>query len=181
MKPVYKKGLLWVVLVLHIMLIFSFSLQNTDESTVISTGIASKVKSLEEFQQGVRNNAGADKKLSENAIKTLAKKDFLKLERVIRKLAHAVLFFILGFLINFLMAEYGLKKFFCAAISPVFAMSVGFFDETIQLFTVGRAGSLQDVFIDFAGAVIASGFFFAGGKLYEKIKEKRAKMDSRKF
>jgi len=163
------------------MLIFSFSLQNAEESTVISSGITAKVKSPEKFEEDVKNKADDDKKLSENAIKKLAEMDFLKLEGVIRKIAHVTLFFILGMLINFLMAAYGMKKTFCSVISPVFAMSVGFFDETIQLFTVGRAGSLRDVFIDFAGAIIASAFFFAGGKLYEKIKEKRLKMDSHKF
>lgn len=163
------------------MLIFSFSLQTAEESTVVSSALTDKVKTQERFEEKIRDQAGGGKILSEKSVKMLAKKEFLKLEGLLRMIAHMALFFILGLLINFLMTAYGMKKIFCVAISPVFAMSVGFFDETIQLFTVGRAGSLRDVFIDFAGAIIASAFFFAGGKLYEKIKEKRLKMDSHKF
>ena len=181
MKPIYKKVLVWILLILHIMLIFSFSLQTAEESTVISSTLTDKVKTQEMFEEKIRVQADGGEKLSEKRIEMLAKKEFLKLEGLLRMVAHMTLFFILGLLINFLMTAYGMKKIFCVAISPVFAMSVGFFDETIQLFTVGRAGSLSDVFTDFAGAIIASAFFFAGGKLYEKIKEKRIEMDSYKF
>ncbi len=178
MKPIYKKLLIWSLLILHIMLIFSFSLQDAQESTVVSNTITTKVKTREQLEEQIRNDADTDGGLSEKRVEMLAKKDFSRLDGIVRKIAHITLFFILGILINLLLKVYVIKRLPGIVISPVYAMAVGFFDETIQIFSPGRAGSLSDVFIDFAGAVIASLLFFAGGKLYEKTKEKRLNMDS---
>lgn len=181
MKPVYKKLILWIALVLHISLIFSFSMQNSEQSTVISSGITQKVKTQEKFEQEIikeKNESGTGKYITKNRLEVMAERRFAELEGFIRKLAHITLFFILGLLISFLISAYGMSRLFCALTSIVFAAAVGFADETIQMFSVGRAGLVRDVFVDVLGAVVASTFFFAGGIIYEKIKEKRLKMDS---
>ena len=178
MKPIYKKLLLWFALLLHVMLIFSFSLQDAQESTVVSNTLTTKVKTREQFDEQIRNDEDNNGDLSEKKVEMLAKRDFSKLDGIVRKTAHITLFFVLGMLINLILGVYGVKRALGIFISPVYAMAVGFFDETIQMFSPGRAGSLIDVFIDFTGAVIASLLFFAGGKLYEKNKEKRLDMDS---
>lgn len=176
----YKKIVLWALVILHISLIFSFSLQSAKKSSGISRGFTDKIKSTEQFQEEIKNKKNDDgsyKFESEHTVKKLAERHYVKFEGLIRKLAHISLFFILGLLISILIRAYGMSWLFCALMSLVFAAAVGFFDETIQLFSVGRAGSLKDVLIDISGAVIASIFFYAGGELYEKIKEKRIKMD----
>ena len=172
MKPIYKKLILWLLLLLHISLIFSFSFQNAEESSRLSREMTSRVKSQEQFI------VSAEKEESNRPVEIRAKESFLKLEGIMRKLAHIALFFILGILINLLIESYVSGRIFTAAASLIFAAAVAFTDETIQLFSVGRAGLVSDVLIDLIGAVAASTFFIVWGKIYEKNKEKRVKMDS---
>lgn len=181
MKPIYKKALLWLLLVLHISLIFSFSMQNATKSAGLSRSVTDKIKTTQEIEEELKtaeNPDGSPVFRSENAIKIVAERNYITIEYILRKIAHITLFFILGSLINMLLISYGAGGLFGALISLVFAAAVGLFDETIQLFSVGRAGLISDVLIDLGGAAIASTFFFVGGKIYEKNKSRRFKMDS---
>ena len=181
MKPLYKRIVLWTLLVLQVSLVFSFSLQDAKESSKISKEVTAKFKSTEQFENELRNEKasdGSNKYKDENAVVKIAERNFLKIEGITRKLAHISLFFVLGIILILLIMSYGMERFFAAGSSILFAAAVGFVDETIQLFSVGRAGMLKDVFIDLSGTIIASILFVAGGTIYEKIKKKRTKMDS---
>lgn len=179
-KLKYKKLLLWCLVLIHISLIFSFSLQSATASTAISKGITEKVKSTEKFEEEFKNEKNADgrPRFKEFTAHKLAERESLKFEAIIRKTAHILLFFILGVLINFLVMTYGFKGFVVTILSLLYSGTVAFFDETIQLFTSGRAGLLSDVFIDLLGAALASIFFLIGGLIYEKTKNRRIKMDN---
>lgn len=66
-------------------------------------------------------------------------------EHLVRKLAHFCEFGLLGFLLGTLR-----KKPTCGTL--LFALLAALTDETIQIFT-GRGPQVQDVWLDFAGAV----------------------------
>lgn len=73
---------------------------------------------------------------------------------VIRKLAHVTEFFILGLLlINFYGKNYTYKYVFYATL--IHGLVVASLDETIQLFSLNRAGLITDVFIDMIGVVLS--------------------------
>ncbi len=67
---------------------------------------------------------------------------------VVRKIAHAVEFCVLGVLITAVLYIRQKKPLSLALLS---GLLVALIDETIQLFSPGRSGMVQDVWLDFAG------------------------------
>lgn len=72
---------------------------------------------------------------------------------VLRKVAHASEFALLGIELSIL-----LRRIFKRHFSLLFlcGLSVALLDETIQLFVNGRAGSVKDIWIDFAGFCVGT-------------------------
>ena len=70
---------------------------------------------------------------------------------VLRKIAHASEFAVLGVLLTLLMEEECKTKL---SFLVLYGLGVAFVDETIQLFVDGRSGQIQDVWIDLAGFVV---------------------------
>lgn len=181
MKFRYKKPILWALVILQIMLIFSFSFQNAEQSTVLSEGLTEQVKNREKFEEQVaqiKDENGEIRYKNDFAVEMIARRESLKLETVIRKCAHAFLFFLLGLYIILLVREYGMSRKISVISGILFSGAIAFSDETIQLFSEGRAGRFTDVCIDVGGAVVAAIIFIVGGLLYEKIKSERGKMDN---
>ena len=174
MKPKYKKIFLWLAVILHISLIFSFSLQDAAKSSSVSEGFTGVIKSEEKIREELieREDKG------EVWAKREAKKKFDKLENFLRKVAHFSLFFLLGTLLNLLIGAYDIKGSYRLILCILYAPAVAFADETIQIFSPGRAGRITDVLIDTSGAVLAAIIFVVGGWIYEKNKTGRIKMDS---
>lgn len=175
MKSICKKIFLWTVLILHISLIFFFSSQTADDSTVVSKGFTRNIKSEVEIKQEL-SQENEEKFKNEKYAEAVAKIGFIKLEGIIRKVAHFSLFFLLGVFINLLMKCYDISGKVRLVSSILFSGGVAFTDETIQLFSEGRSGMILDVFLDMSGAAVAAILFFVGGIMYEKIK--RIKLDS---
>ena len=130
MKQTHKRTLYMCMTLLWIFVIFSFSLQNGEESGQLSGGIVSWV--VEMF--------------------SLTK--FMELDTIhflIRKMAHFTEYFILGMftLLTLLQTRYS-KKWM---IGTLFCMMIASCDETIQLFVGGRAGQFKDVLLDSTGAL----------------------------
>lgn len=73
------------------------------------------------------------------------------LEGYVRKSAHFIEFLILGVLVS-ADSRLLLKRIF-TPLSIVVGLLVPMIDETIQLFVLGRSGSLLDVWLDFSGFV----------------------------
>ena len=181
MKFRYKKHILWALVILQIMLIFSFSIQTADQSTVLSEGLTEQVKSREKFENQLaqeKDENGEVRYKNDFTVEMLARRESLKLETIIRKLAHAFLFSLLGLYIILLVREYGISRRISVISAILFSGAIAFSDETIQLFSEGRAGRFTDVCIDIGGAVVAAIIFVVGGLLYEKIKSGRGKMDN---
>lgn len=74
---------------------------------------------------------------------------------VLRKIAHATEFALLGVVVAKLM-NFDFKKYCWHFLLS--GLGVAFFDETIQLFSEGRAAQISDVWIDLGG-------YFVGGLL----------------
>lgn len=82
---------------------------------------------------------------------------------IIRKLAHFTEYFVLGLLLCFDLKNMKIKLYNSLFIGLVIAL----IDESIQLFSVGRASSVIDVWIDFSGVIIS----FLVIKILHKIKK----------
>lgn len=125
------KLLKWTILsIVWIMIIFSFSLQNGDESGKLSGGIVAWVVDL------------------------LFPEDFAHVELVhflIRKAAHFTEYFILGVLLSMTVREANWTR---PLLKPwILGTLVACCDETIQLFSEGRAGMITDVMLDSSGVL----------------------------
>ena len=179
-KQKYKKIVLWVAVVLHICLIFSFSLQDAKSSTVVSEKFTGNIKNEEKFREEISREKKEDgsRKFSDASANIMAERGFDILEAVLRKVAHFSLFFVLGTLICALMYQYKIKGIISALSAILYSGAVAFIDETIQLFSPGRAGRITDVLIDSSGAACAAILFLIGGLIYEKCKIRRIKVDS---
>lgn len=130
MKQTQKQTLYMCMTFLWICVIFSFSLQNGEESGQLSGGIVSWI------------------------IETFSLTTFMEIDNIhffVRKTAHFTEYFILGVMsiLTLLQTKFSTKKivafFFCIIIASL--------DETIQLFVGGRAGQLMDVVLDSTGSL----------------------------
>ena len=133
---------LTVVTILWILVIFSFSLQSGDESGKLSGGIVAWLVGL------------------------FFPEDFTHIELVhflVRKAAHFTEYFILGGLLSLTVRE---ARWSRPLLKPwLMGTLVACCDETIQLFSDGRAGMITDVMLDSCGVftgcvVLAMGLLF---------------------
>ena len=123
-----KLAKLTLLSIVWILVIFSFSLQNGEESGELSGGIVAWIVGL------------------------FFPEDFTHIELVhflVRKAAHFTEYFILGVLLSLTIREAKWKK---VLLAPwVLGTLVASCDETIQLFSDGRAGQVTDVMLDSSG------------------------------
>ena len=117
-----------IITIVWILVIFSFSLQSGEESGKLSGGIVAWVVDL------------------------LFPENFAHVEMVhflIRKAAHFTEYFILGVLLSLTVRE---AKWSRPLLAPwLLGTLVACCDETIQLFSAGRAGMITDVMLDSSG------------------------------
>ncbi len=89
----------------------------------------------------------------------------------VRKTAHFVFYFILGFLAARAFAStsksYLQKFWFPAALALV--VTIASLDETNQSFLASRTSSIYDVLLDTAGGLSAIAFWFVGTKLKKRL------------
>lgn len=128
MKQNSKLSKLTLLSIVWIIVIFSFSLQSGEESGELSGGIVAWIVGL------------------------FFPEDFTHIELVhflVRKAAHFTEYFILGVLLSLTVREAKWKK---VLLAPwVLGTLVASCDETIQLFSDGRAGQITDVMLDSSG------------------------------
>ena len=137
MKQTHKRALYMCMTLLWVFVIFSFSLQNGEESGQLSGGIVSWV------------------------VETFSLTRFMEIDTIhflIRKMAHFTEYFILGtfVLLTLLQTKFSKK----GLIGILFCMMIASCDETIQLFVGGRAGQLKDVLLDSTGSLCGILFLF---------------------
>ncbi len=133
-----KRFFPWVLLFLTMLLIFLLSSQSTVETQQLSRSVSEKLLEIQQLLFG--NSAN----LINNAEEINWK---------LRKLAHFVLFLLLGILASFVFAgrQPTSRKWILPAILICILYAVG--DEFHQMFVLGRTASVQDVLLDSAGSI----------------------------
>lgn len=137
LKAKTYRSLAWFAVIAWAIVIFAFSAQNADESTVTSDGFMHMILSI-----FIKDNS---------VVASLSN----SIEFFVRKCAHFTIYLVLGALVYNLVRLYSVSKkiLLTVALCCLYAIS----DEIHQFFIPGRACRLLDVFIDTCGA--ASGAF----------------------
>lgn len=143
-----KKLILFTTLtILWTIVIFSFSLQNGEESSRLSGGIVAWI------------------------VEVIFPADFPyveQMETIVRKGAHFTEYFILGIFASLTVRE--TKSTRPVLTAWIIGTLVACCDETIQLFSDGRAGQVTDVMLDSSGVLCGCAMLYI---LYKKFVVKR--------
>ena len=149
-----KKIILWILVISWMGFIFYLSNDNAVESTNKSRAIINSTKIIEKYDV----NENEKEILISNA------------DNQLRKVAHSVVFCVLGFLVCLLLKEYNLKfskiVFYCILACFLYSLS----DECHQLFIEGRSAELSDIILDNIGSIIGIFLFYLFG--YKKWNKK---------
>lgn len=128
----------FIITLLWVAVIFSFSLQPADTSSQLSLGVGHWLIEL-------LPEAFADKLLS------MPQEQLEFLHTLLRKVGHFAEYLILGVLSMFTVLQTELRHKKWVALG--FCVLVASVDETIQLFVSGRSGQVSDVVLDLVGAL----------------------------
>lgn len=137
----------WFLVIIWMILIFSMSNMNSDESSSVSKGLISNTI---ETSYEIGNKVGIISTMpSDSEINNLV----LKLHTPVRKLAHFIEYLILGLLVCNALKVSGVdnKIILYSILICVLYSSI---DELHQIFINGRAGRVTDILIDAFGSII---------------------------
>ncbi|ALP91640.1 VanZ family protein [Clostridium butyricum] len=102
----------------------------------------------------------------------LSKVNETELNLVVRKIAHAFEFFLLGIVLCFTFRYFKIDDNNLLIYTLFTVLFVAVIDEFFQIFIQNRTSSVVDVLIDFGGGILANTLFFifssARGKHYKK-------------
>ena len=136
-----KKIISFIVLILWMIVIFSFSSADANKSTGTSDKV---ITTMIEIKDKITNNETPN-----NEKEIIVKNSSF----YIRKIAHITEYLILGFLIFNLLKQYSVTNIYYAiGLSILYSCT----DEFHQLFINGRSGSIRDVLIDSIGILIGT-------------------------
>ena len=136
-----KKTISFIVLILWMIVIFSFSSADANKSTGTSYKV---ITTMIEIKDKITNNETPN-----NEKEIIVKNSSF----YIRKIAHITEYLILGFLIFNLLKQYSVTNIYYAiGLSILYSCT----DEFHQLFINGRSGSIRDILIDFIGILIGT-------------------------
>ena len=136
-----KKIISFIVLILWMIVIFSFSSADANKSTSTSDKV---ITTMIEIKDKITNNETPN-----NEKEIIVKNSSF----YIRKIAHITEYLILGFLIFNLLKQYSVTNIYYAiGLSILYSCT----DEFHQLFISGRSGSIRDVLIDSIGILIGT-------------------------
>lgn len=136
-----KKIISFIVLILWMIVIFSFSSADANKSTGTSDKV---ITTMIEIKDKITNNETPN-----NEKEIIVKNSSF----YIRKIAHITEYLILGFLMFNLLNQYSVTNIYYAiGLSILYSCT----DEFHQLFISGRSGSIRDVLIDSIGILIGT-------------------------
>lgn len=136
-----KKIISFIVLILWMIVIFSFSSADANKSTGTSDKV---ITTMIEIKDKITNNETPN-----NEKEIIIKNSSF----YIRKIAHITEYLILGFLTFNLLKQYSVTNIYYAiGLSILYSCT----DEFHQLFINGRSGSIRDVLIDSIGILIGT-------------------------
>lgn len=108
---------------------------------------------------------------SENTNAVVETGDNINYFLIVRKCAHFLEFFLLGFLVINLLKDYKKLNIKIVLIGIVFCLLYAISDEVHQLFVDGRSAQVMDVFIDTSGSTLGSLLYFYIYRKSRVIKE----------
>ena len=136
-----KKIISFIVLILWMIVIFSFSSADANKSTGTSDKV---ITTMIEIKDKIINNETPN-----NEKEIIVKNSSF----YIRKIAHITEYLILGFLMFNLLKQYSVTNIYYAiGLSILYSCT----DEFHQLFISGRSGSIRDILIDSIGILIGT-------------------------
>ena len=136
-----KKIISFIVLILWMIVIFSFSSADANKSTGTSDKV---ITTMIEIKDKITNNETPN-----NEKEIIVKNSSF----YTRKIAHITEYLILGFLTFNLLKQYSVTNIYYAiGLSILYSCT----DEFHQLFISGRSGSIRDVLIDTIGILIGT-------------------------
>ena len=136
-----KKIISFIVLILWMIAIFSFSSADANKSTSTSDKV---ITTMIEIKDKITNNETPN-----NEKEIIVKNSSF----YIRKIAHITEYLILGFLTFNLLKQYSVTNIYYAiGLSILYSCT----DEFHQLFISGRSGSIRDILIDSIGILIGT-------------------------
>ena len=136
-----RKTLSWLMVILWMALIFSFSHQPRENSNKLSTNITETI--IEAIENITPN-------------KNINIRSF---NHILRKNAHFFIYLILGILVVNALVHSGVNKSKIIILSLAICLAYAISDEVHQLFVPGRGGQIKDVIIDTAGATVGIGLY----------------------
>lgn len=136
-----KKIISFIVLILWMIVIFSFSSADANKSTGTSDKV---ITTMIEIKDKITNNETPN-----NEKEIIVKNSSF----YIRKIAHITEYLILGFLMFNLLKQYSVTNIYYAiGLSILYSCT----DEFHQLFISGRSGSIRDILIDSIGILMGT-------------------------
>ena len=136
-----KKTISFIVLILWMIIIFSFSSADANKSTGTSDKV---ITTMIEIKDKITDQ---ETPISEKEI-IVKNSSFY-----VRKIAHITEYLILGFLMFNLLKQYSVTNIYYAiGLSILYSCT----DEFHQLFISGRSGSIRDILIDTIGILIGT-------------------------
>lgn len=151
-----KKTIIGILFLLWLVIIFLFSNQNGVNSEYLSNQVIDKVISVS-FR--ITNQQISSEKRA---------RIIQKYHPLIRKIAHFIIYFILGILVYLAVYLYKKNKKWTIWISVVFCIIYACSDELHQILSVGRTFKVKDILIDTLGSIL-------GILLIKNIKSRRCK------
>ena len=149
-----RKIIKFLLVIMCMICIFSFSADDASESTRKSDDVIVKISEVV---------------LGEKLTKT-EKKDYIdKFVVLVRKTAHFSIYLLLGFLLLSLLSEYMKVGYLAILLAVLFSFLYACSDEFHQMFVPGRAGSMIDVLIDTSGATTGCCLYYFFHMIRRKI------------
>lgn len=149
-KKKRRKFLPFLFIISWMFIIFTLSNMNGIESNVKSQ---TSLDEIVDYVLSITNKVGlTDKHPSEKSKKALVE----KINPVMRKCAHATVFFILAILVMIFLSRFKIKLSVSYIITILVSFMYALFDEYHQTFVAGRTGQFSDSLIDTSGAIIGA-------------------------
>ena len=131
-----KKIVKWILVIFWMCIIFYFSSIDSNKSTDQSRSVVNKTNIVEIYKE--KTNVDSEKATS-------------KIDKIFRKIAHGIEYFILVILVCSLVNEYSVNLSKILLISFIICFIYSCSDEAHQLLISGRSGEIRDIIIDNIG------------------------------
>lgn len=159
-----KKIIYSILFILMLIIIFTFSSQNGEESLNLTINGIDKVVNITNNKENIVDSNKTSN--NETNINKKENKESLidKLIKPVRKSAHFIEFMILGIITSLLLKSFKIKNIYLILISLLFCFIYACTDEIHQLFVIGRTSSFIDVLIDTSGSFTGIMIIYILGK-----------------